>query len=254
MATLQLRIEDEAALVNRAVAGERAAFGELYEQYSRFIYRVALGVTGKEEDAEDVRQETFLKAYKHLRRFRGGAKFSTWLTQIARNESVTKIRARRGGRLLSLDDAQSDTLEQLERNSAALTPNPEVHHLRGELRAVLTDVLSALEPAFRSVFMLRAVEKCSTRQTARQLGISVPAVKSRLFRSRMKLRERLAGHLSHSSRARWVSRPAEKTPATNFVPRQNVEMGKEPCVPGTSTAPAGRACSERFGSPLGECG
>ncbi len=206
MATLQLGFDDEVRLVDRAAAGEGEARAELYNRYCRYIYRVALRLTGREEDAEDVRQETFLKAFRHLRGFRRGARFSTWLTQIARNESFTKLRERRGGRMLSLDDPESAAAESFEqarpqRNAAinlvnANIADPEEHFHRREVRARLRDVFAALDPAFLAVFLLRAVEKRSTRQVARELGISSSAVKSRLFRSRARLRDRLGAPMN----------------------------------------------------------
>jgi RNA polymerase sigma-70 factor (ECF subfamily) len=204
MATIQLAIDDEAGLVARAAAGESAAFAELYDRYSRYIYRVALRVTGKCEDAGDVRQQTFLKAFQHMRHFRYGARFSTWLTQIARNESISILRKRRSGRQVSLDDP-AGSAGALEFNRLAARPetaDPEEKHRQSELRARLGAILGKLEPAFRRAFLLRNLEERSTRQTAAELGVSEPAVKSRLYRARLRLRA--------LARAEFARRPGRR--------------------------------------------
>src|SRR5580704_3453670 len=95
---------DESNLVARAQAGEQAAFSALVAEYSRKIYRVAKNITQNDEDAEDVLQETFLKAYEHLSGFQGNSKFYTWIVRIAVNESLMKLRKRKGSRFVSLDE------------------------------------------------------------------------------------------------------------------------------------------------------
>jgi len=182
---------DEAALVDRARKGDTQAFGELVGQYERKIYRLALNITRNEEDAEDVLQEAFLKAYEHLDRFKGDSKFYTWLVRIAVNEALMKLRHRKGDRTVPLDEPFETGEESLAREIAVWDDNPEQQYSKEEIHRILSDAVDGLKPDFRTVFTLRDIEELSTEETAEVLGISVPAVKSRLLRARLALREKL---------------------------------------------------------------
>ena len=182
---------DEGDLIIRAKAGDDTAFTELLIRYERKIYRLAKNITQNDEDAEDVMQEAFLKAYSHLDSFQGNSKFYTWIVRIAVNESLMKLRKRKSDRLVSLDE-QVDTGEDMVlREIAVWEDNPEAQYSQEELRGILDKSVESLAPIFRSVFVLRDIEDLSTEETAEALGISIPAVKSRLLRARLQLREKL---------------------------------------------------------------
>jgi RNA polymerase sigma-70 factor (ECF subfamily) len=182
---------DESALVARARAGDPAAFTALVDHYQRKIYRIGKNITQNNEDAEDVLQETFLKAYEHLGGFQGNSKFYTWIVRIAVNEALMKLRKRRGDRFVSLDEPIETGEEEVKREIAVWDDNPEQRYSRAEMQRILDEAVDDLKPDFRTVFVLRDIEELSTEETAEALGISVPAVKSRLLRARLALREKL---------------------------------------------------------------
>jgi RNA polymerase sigma-70 factor (ECF subfamily) len=182
---------DEAALVAKAKAGDAQAFTDLVNQYERKIYRLAKHITQNDEDAEDVLQETFLKAYEHLDNFQGNSKFYTWIVRIAVNESLMKLRKRKGDRTVPLDEPVDTGEEMVTREIAVWDDNPEQRYSREEIQEILDKAVEGLKPDFRTVFILRDIEELSTEETAESLGISIPAVKSRLLRARLALREKL---------------------------------------------------------------
>lgn len=182
---------DDVALVARARGGDARAFSDLVSRYDRKIFRLARHITNSDEDAEDVLQETFLKAYEHLDGFQGNSKFYTWLVRIAVNESLMKLRKRKSDRTVSLDEPAENGDEPMVREIAVWDGNPEQQYSSEELRSILDKAIANLKPTFRTVFLLRDVEDLSTEETAAALDISVPAVKSRLLRARLELRERL---------------------------------------------------------------
>jgi RNA polymerase sigma-70 factor (ECF subfamily) len=182
---------DESALVANAKAGDTQAFSDLVKQYERKIYRLAKHITQNDEDAEDVLQETFLKAYEHIENFQGNSKFYTWIVRIAVNESLMKLRKRKGDRTVSLDEPIDTGEEMVAREIAVWEDNPEMQYSREEMQQILDEAVQSLKPDFRTVFMLRDIEELSTEETAETLGISIPAVKSRLLRARLALREKL---------------------------------------------------------------
>jgi len=182
---------DESVLVSQAREGDTRAFGELVRRYEGKIFRLAQHVTNNREDAEDVLQETFMKAYEHLDQFKGDSKFYTWIVRIAVNQALMKLRRRKTDKSVSLDE-QIDTGEDtIVREIAAWDEDPEQRFSREELGEILDHAVDALEPPYRSVFVLRDVEELSTEETAEALGLSIPAVKSRLLRARLQLREKL---------------------------------------------------------------
>lgn len=182
---------DELPLVERARAGDAAAFSDLVKRYERKIYRLAKNITQNDEDAEDVLQETFLKAYTHLDSFQGQSKFYTWLVRIAVNEALMKLRKRRTDKTVPLDEPQDTGEDTVIREIAVWDQDPEKKFGSEELKKILDNAIDSLRPAFRTVFVLRDIEELSTEETAETLGISVPAVKSRLLRARLQLREKL---------------------------------------------------------------
>ena len=182
---------DESILVAGAQSGDARAFTQLVDKYERKIFRLGRHITQNEEDAEDILQETFLKAYEHLPEFQGNSKFYTWLVRIAVNESLMKLRKRKTGRMVSLDDTIDTGEDTMPREIAVWEDNPEKNYSREELRRILEEAIESLPPIFRTVFILRDVDELSTEETAGVLNISVPAVKSRLLRARLQLRDKL---------------------------------------------------------------
>ena len=183
---------DELALVQAARTGDVSAFEQLIQRYDRKIFRLAHHITQHREDAEDVLQETFLKAYQNLAGFQGNSKFYTWLVRIAVNESLMKLRKRRSDRTVSLDEEVETEDGSMPREVPDWGPSPEQLYRREELNDILARTIHGLPASFRTVFVLRDVEGLSTEETAEALALSVPAVKSRLLRARLQLRDRLS--------------------------------------------------------------
>lgn len=184
-------VSEELALVQAAKRGDDSAFEELVRRYDRNVFRIAQHITQNREDAEDVVQEAFLKAYGNLAQFQEQSKFYTWLVRIAVNEALMKLRRRRPERTVSLDEEIKTEDDSLPREIADWSPNPEQLYNQSELGEILSKTIQGLPPGFRTVFVLRDVEGLSTEETAAALDLSVPAVKSRLLRARLQLRERL---------------------------------------------------------------
>ncbi|MBV9507675.1 MAG: sigma-70 family RNA polymerase sigma factor [Acidobacteriia bacterium] len=182
---------DETALVAQAREGDDRAFAELVRRYEGKIFRLAQHITQNREDAEDVLQETFLKAYEHLDQFQGQSKFYTWIVRIAVNQALMKLRRRKTDRSVSLDESIDTGEDTVTREIAAWDEDPEQRFSREELGELLDSAIESLAPSYRSVFVLRDIEELSTEETAEALGLSVPAVKSRLLRARLQLREKL---------------------------------------------------------------
>lgn len=184
-------VPDENELLEQARAGDVEAFGRLVERYERKVFRLAKNIVQIEEDAEDVLQEAVLKAWEHLPGFQGQSKFYTWLVRIAVNEALMKLRKRKSDRIVSLDENIETEEESIVREIAVWDDDPEKRYSQTELRKMLDEAVQSLRPIYRAVFLLRDVEELSTEETAEALGLSVPAVKSRLLRARLELRERL---------------------------------------------------------------
>jgi RNA polymerase sigma-70 factor (ECF subfamily) len=183
--------DGELELVARAREGDSSAFSSLVKRYEGRIFRLAMNITQNREDAEDVLQESFFKAYEHLDQFLGNSKFYTWIVRIAVNQALMKLRKRRNDRTVSLDE-QIDTGEDtVVREIATWDPDPEERYSREELNTILTEAVDELAPIYRTVFTLRDVDGLSTEETAEVLDLSIPAVKSRLLRARLQLRDRL---------------------------------------------------------------
>ena len=186
-------IEDkDVELVAQAKAGDTAAFEQLIRQYERQIFRTANHITQNREDAEDITQDVFFKAYQKLDQFQGNSKFSTWLVRIAVNESLMRLRKRKTSKTVSMDQDVETEEGSIPRDFAEWRPNPEQNFSQAEMAEILQKTIAGLPPGFRTVFTLRDIENLSTEETAEALGLSVPAVKSRLLRARLQLRERLS--------------------------------------------------------------
>jgi len=195
MATIQIQENEQhpdVALVASARGGDVHAFETLVSKYDRQIFRIAQHITQNREDAQDVVQDAFLKAYEKLDQFQGNSKFYTWLVRIAVNESLMRLRKRRTGKMVSIDDDIETEEGSVPRDLADWSPNPEQNYSQAELAEILRKTIQGLPHGFRIVFVLRDVDGLSTEETAETLGLSVPAVKSRLLRARLQLRERLS--------------------------------------------------------------
>lgn len=175
--------------------GDRAEFARVVDAHSEKIYRLALKMLRDEQDAEDILQETFIKAYKGFPEFKGNAKISTWLYRIATNEALMFLRQKKEDKVSIHDQVQTD-------DGQTYTPTrivdwcclPEDELMSSEAMAYLDRAVEQLSEAMRVTFLLRDVEGLSTRETAEVLDISESAVKTRLSRARMHLRERLSGY------------------------------------------------------------
>ena len=182
-------------LVEKAKAGELKAFEELMNKYERKVYGIAYRMTGNREDAEEVLQEAFLSVYKSLGRFKGKSSFSTWLYRIAVNAALMKLRKKKID-TVSLDEpVVSDDGDRLIREAVDWT-TPEELVERKRLMEVISEAIDSLPETYRVIILLRDREGLSNSEVARVLKTSVPAVKSKLHRARMHLRNRLAEHLS----------------------------------------------------------
>ena len=198
-AAVSLDLED-AVLVERVLGGEREVFNELVERHARKIFRLARHITKNEDDASDVLQEAFLKAYSRLDQFHGDAKFYTWLVRIAVNEALMRLRKRKGDRTVSLDQDVETEEGSMQREVSDDGPDPEEVYSREETRKILENAIDSLADTYRSVFVLRDVEGFSTEETAEVLDLSVSAVKSRLLRARLQLRDKLRRRFKQDGR------------------------------------------------------
>lgn len=189
--------DDEGALVAAAKGGDISAFETLVGRYERKIFRLAQNITQNKEDAEDVMQEAFLKSYQHLEEFQGNSRFYTWLVRIAVNQALMKLRKRRPNQV-SLDEDVDTGEDTIPREVEDWGPSPEDRYEQSELGDILSTTIAELDPPFRIVFQLRDIEELSTEETAEALGLSIPAVKSRLLRARLKLRQKLNKYFKRS--------------------------------------------------------
>lgn len=189
--------DDEAQLVAAAKKGDQSAFEELVNRYDKRIYRVALHITQNTAEAEDAMQDAFVKAYQHLADFQGDSRFYTWLVRITVNEALMRLRRRRPN-VISIDAPVEGDDNQMPRDVEDWGPSPEQRYEQSEMAGILEKVIGQLEPIYRVVFTLRDVADVSTEETAKILGITVPAVKSRLLRARLKLRELLSPYFEGS--------------------------------------------------------
>lgn len=180
-------------------AGDRVEFSRLVDTYSPNIYRLALKMLDQPQDAEDVLQETFLKAYRGLKNFDGRARLSTWLFRIATNEALMLLRKHKPD-FVSIDEpVESEDGEQEPVQIVDWCCLPEGEMISKEARQHLTEAAKRLPHSLRVVFLLRDIEDMSTQETAEVLGMTQTAVKTRLSRARMRLREDLSGYFGEKA-------------------------------------------------------
>lgn len=166
-----------------------ALFAQLIKPSQERVYRLALRIMRNTEDAEDVQQETMLKAHRKLGQFEGRSRFTTWISRIAINEALMCLRKRRSAVYVPLEEAMPSAEETPAGDDLhSAVEGPEAAYSRKELRDLLTRAIETLRPACRVVFLLRAIEQLSTAETAKALQISASAVKARMRRARRELR------------------------------------------------------------------
>lgn len=182
-------MSDERVLVAQAKSGRVSAFGELYERHRSRIYRCALGILHNRQDAEDAVQRAFQRAFTNLSRFREDSAFSTWMTRIAINESLMLLRQRRATTPLSETNDGGNAAPALD--VADERPNPEQALAKNEVRAAVTEAVSRLRKSMRTVVLLRELQGLTGAETARRLGLTVSAIKTRALRARRHLRKHL---------------------------------------------------------------
>jgi len=182
---------DDLALVHASQKGDVYAFEQLVKRYDRRLLRISQAVTHNKEDSEDAVQEAFLKAFQNLADFREDSQFSTWLIRITVNQSLLKLRKQRTHKEVSLDEGFEVDGNVLSVDVPDRSPTPEQLCWASELRDIMLRTVEELRPILRTVFVLRDVEGLSIAQTAEMLNLSQPAVKARLWRVRLHLRERL---------------------------------------------------------------
>jgi RNA polymerase sigma-70 factor, ECF subfamily len=194
----------ELSLIARVKAGETERFVDLVRPYERSVYLLAYSVLKNKEDAEDVAQEAVFKAFQHLDQLRSEATFKSWLLQIAMNEARVRLRRDRRHLYESLDEGvqETDEADFMPRQVADWREIPSEALEQKELRQKLQEALDGLPAQYRQVFLLRDIEHMSEKEAADVLGITIAAVKSRLHRARLQLRETLAPIFTK----RWTDR------------------------------------------------
>jgi RNA polymerase sigma-70 factor, ECF subfamily len=184
-------IREECAFLAAAKRGDSAAFEVLCKQSANTVFRVARRIMRNDEDAEDVVQESYQRAFMHLKSFKGDSRFTTWLSRIAINAALMKLRKKDHLRDVSLDESTAPEQSSSRIDVEDQGPNPEQLYAQKERQRILSEAMRELTPGMRKAFELRELNERSTEETARMMGISVGAVKARLFHGRRKLRERL---------------------------------------------------------------
>lgn len=185
-----ISLNNEMDIIAKILNGDTQLFRELVHRHEQRIYLVALRVLPNPADAEEIVQETFISAYRNLHRFRGDAQFNTWLTAIALNHARGRLRSRRSHIALSIDSEDEFEVPGYLQ-IVADGPSPLELAEQAEIRAVIHESLNVLAPGYRAVLLLRDMEGLSTTNTAKSLGITIAAAKTRLHRARRLLRGKL---------------------------------------------------------------
>jgi len=201
MNTIQHQELTDAELVKLAQQGDNRAFDELVKRYENKVYRLAFKILRHEDDAGEALQDAFMSAYRGLKNFKSDSTFSTWLYRVATNAALMKYRKRRDGHI-SLEQSQSydEDADRLEIPDWSALPDEDL--LTGELDEILAEGLSRLPDELREVFVMRDIEELSNSDVAERLQLTVPAVKSRLHRARLQLRDRLNRYFQDRMRPR----------------------------------------------------
>ena len=186
-AVSDLRAWSEQQLIASAKGGESAPFGELCERHMKRVFRVTRRIMPNREDAEDAVQDCFLNAFVHLKDFDGRSQFATWLTRIAINVALMKLRKNRGAREVPMDEPNPSFEPVAQREFRDDAPDPEESCSARERRELLNTAILGLRPRARRVVELHQLQEHSVRETAQILGISTAAVKTRMFHARAAL-------------------------------------------------------------------
>ena len=197
---------DEAQMIASILGGDMQLYHQLIRPYERSVFIMALTYLKNESDAEDVAQDTFLKALRHLASFRGEARFSTWLLSIALNEARSRLRRNRAVRTESIDQCfdKDDLVSPIVIRDWREIPSEMLE--RKEVRKMLQAAIANLPDIYRQVFLLRDVEELSIAETAEALTISIANAKVRLHRARILLQKELTPQLRHvNPKTRWLS-------------------------------------------------
>jgi len=201
----------EEVLIRRVLGGDKDSFLDLIQPYQRTVYATLVSMLGSKEDAEDVTQDVLLKALARLHQFRQESAFGTWLVQIAINEARMRRRKLRHGRILSLTNGADDDGTYVPKDFEDWREIPSEALERSEIRDALANALTLLDEHYRVAFILRDVNDLSITETANVLGITRGAVKTRLRRARLMLRDILLPELQHGGRAALAFKEARKT-------------------------------------------
>ncbi len=192
--------DSEAISLEALRRGDREAFAHLVETYSPLVYRLAMRMLRDPQEAEDVLQETFLNAFRAIGQFEGRSSLATWLYRIAANQALMRLR-RPGPPTVSVDESADDGADvPIPKELFDWCCLPEEEFMTAEVRGQLDRAIQALSPALKAVFVLRDMEGLSTIETADSLGISEAAVKTRLLRARLQLRETLSEYFTERAR------------------------------------------------------
>lgn len=178
-------------LLQRFASGDLGAFEELVHRYSSRIFGLAYRLTRNVEDAQEVHQDVFVTVYRKIRDFQGKSAFSSWLYRVAVNTALMRLRKRRASRDVSVEDIGADYVEQALLRASFKDTTVDRHVEQNRLSRMLESAIGRLPAEYRPVFVLRDIDGLSAREVGKILEISIPAVKSRLHRSRMMLRRRL---------------------------------------------------------------
>jgi RNA polymerase sigma-70 factor (ECF subfamily) len=192
---------EEDGILIAAKRGDSAAFEMLCKRSASTVLHIARRMMRTKEDAEDVMQESFQQAFIHLKTFKGGSRFSTWLSRIAINASLMKLRRKSHAWDVSLDESTESEGPSFRLEVEDQSPNPEQLYADKERQRILVQAMKELAPGMRKAIELRELGERSTEETAQIMGISVSAVKARVFHGKKKLRERLKDHLEPA----WAS-------------------------------------------------
>jgi len=183
---------DENELVEKAKAGDTKAFEELMRRTQDKIYNLGIKFFGNKDDAADLLQETYIKAYESLPSFEGRSSFSTWLYRIATNFALMKLRKEKIKKvsieeLKELTDGIKNSIDFYD-----WSENPYLHYKNEELKEILNEAINSLPPKYKTIFILHDIEGLSIQEVAKILSLSVPTIKTRIHRSRLYLREKLS--------------------------------------------------------------
>jgi RNA polymerase sigma factor (sigma-70 family) len=199
--------ENQQLLVNAAMVGDANSFAQLCEQNSQRVFNILCRITKNHEDAEDALQDSYLRAFVHLKDFDGRSSFSTWLTRIAINSALMKLRKNRACREVSMDDSVDDDGDRPRLEPVDSQPDPEERYAHRERQRVVRGAVRSLRPKLRRVVELAQLEERPMKETADMMGISVGTAKARLFHGRVALRK---SRRLRSLGISWSNRPGSR--------------------------------------------